>query len=336
MHTPHNDKGAAHAEACWLVEPGRAEIRREPLREPGPGELRVRTLHSAVSRGTEGLVFRGEVPSAEAERMRAPFQQGDFPAPVKYGYASVGIVEAGPAPWCGRTVFCLHPHQTRYVVPVQAVHEVPAAVPAARAVLAANLETAINALWDAAPRVGDRIAVVGGGVVGLLVAWLAARVPGTEVEVVDVRRERRAPAEALGTRFAEPADATPGVDLVLHASGHPEGLATALRLAGFEATVLELSWYGSRPVAVPLGAAFHSQRLTIRSTQVGHVATAQRARWSHRRRMALALSLLAEPVLDTLLTDHAPFAELPAVLARLSMPAGAPLTLCQRIDYAPV
>jgi len=332
MQTPRNAERFEHAEACWLAEPGRAEIRREPLREPGPGELRVRALHSAVSRGTEGLVFRGEVPPAEAERMRAPFQQGEFPAPVKYGYASVGVVEAGPAPWPGRTVFCLHPHQTRYVVPVQAVHEVPPGAPAARAVLAANLETAINALWDAAPRVGDRIAVVGAGVVGLLAAWLAARLPGTEVEVVDVLRERRAPAEALGARFAEPAAATPGADLVLHASGHPEGLATALRLAGFEATVLELSWYGSRVVPAPLGGAFHSQRLALKSSQVGHVATAQRARWSHRRRMALALSLLAEPALDALLTDHAPFAELPDVLARLAQ-RPPPHSLCQRIDY---
>ncbi|MBI5722019.1 MAG: zinc-binding alcohol dehydrogenase [Burkholderiales bacterium] len=327
-------RNADHAEACWLVEPGRAEIRSEPLHAPGPGEVLVRALHSAVSRGTEALVFRGEVPAGEAARMRAPFQAGDFPAPVKYGYCSVGIVEAGAAgsaDWLGRTVFCLHPHQSRYVVPADAVHEVPAHVPAARAVLAANMETAVNALWDAAPRVGDRIAVVGAGVVGLLAAWLAARLPGTEVEVIDLRRERRAVVEALGARFAEPAAATPEADLVLHASGSAEGLATALRLAAFEATVLEMSWYGSRAVPVPLGEAFHSRRLTLKSTQVGHVAAAQRSRWSHRRRMALALSLLADPVLDALVTDSAPFAALPEVLARLA--GGASGTLCQRIDY---
>jgi len=327
----HTISHVAHAEACWLAEPGRAEIRREPLRAPGSGEALVRTLHTAVSRGTEALVFRGEVPVGEAGRMRAPFQAGDFPAPVKYGYCNVGVVEAGPAPWPGRTVFCLHPHQSRYVVPVDALHEVPAAVPAARAVLAANMETALNALWDAEPRLGDRIAVVGGGVVGLLAAWLAARMPGTAVEVVDLRPERRGVIEQLGARFAEPDAATPDADLVLHASGSATGLATALRLAAFEATVLEMSWYGSRPVAAPLGAAFHSRRLTLKSTQVGHVATAQRSRWSHRRRMALALALLADPVLDALVTDHAPFADLPEVLARLSR--GASATLCQRIDY---
>lgn len=324
---PHAD----HAEACWVVEPGRAEIRREPLRAPGADEVLVRALHSAVSRGTEALVFRGEVPASEAARMRAPFQAGDFPGPVKYGYCSVGVVEAGPAPWPGRTVFCLHPHQSRYVVPTAAVHEVPAAVPAARAVLAANMETAVNALWDATPRIGDRITVVGAGVVGLLAARLVARVPGTAIEVVDVRPERRALAEAFGARFATPNEASPDADLVLHASGSAAGLQTALRVAGFEATVLEMSWYGRREVALPLGEAFHSRRLTLKSTQVGHVAAAQRSRWDHRRRMALALSLLDDPALDALVTDRAPFADLPKVLARLA--GGASGTLCQRIDY---
>lgn len=312
------------------------------MREPADAEALVRAVHSAISRGSEALVFRGEVPASEHERMRAPFQAGDFPAPVKYGYASVGVVEAGPAQWLGRTVFCLHPHQSRYVVPVQALHAVPDAVPPARAVLAANMETAVNALWDAAPRIGDRIAVVGGGVVGLLVAWLAARLPGCVVQVVDVQEARRAVAHALGVGFALPDEAlgtvgdAGGADLVLHASGSATGLATALRLAAFEATVVELSWYGSRSVPLPLGEAFHSRRLTLKGSQVGHVAAAQRSRWSTRRRMALALALLADPALDALVTDTAPFAELPQVLARLADERHGPSrTLCQRIDYPP-
>ncbi len=321
-----------HALACWLAEPGRAELRREPLPTPSPHEVRVRALHSGVSRGTETLVFRGEVPASEFGRMRCPFQAGDFPAPVKYGYASVGVVEAGPDNLVGRSVFCLHPHQDRYVVPADAVHPLPAGVPPARAVLAANAETAVNALWDAAPLVGDRIAVVGGGVVGLLAGWLAARVPGTRVQVVDVRPDRAAVARRLGLDFARPEDAAGDADLVLHASGQPAGLATALRLAGFEATVVELSWYGTRVVPLPLGEAFHARRLAIRSSQVGHVGAARRARRTPRQRLALALELLADPVLDALVTDHAPFAALPAVLARLAGPDGT-ATLAQRIDY---
>ncbi|HEX3141656.1 MAG TPA: dehydrogenase [Rhizobacter sp.] len=319
------------ARACWLAAPGHAELRDEPLPPPAPGEVRVRTLHSGVSRGTEGLVFRGEVPASEYQRMRAPFQSGDFPAPLKYGYVSVGLVEQGPPELLGRTVFCLYPHQTLYNVPAEAVHPLPPGVPAARAVLTANLETAVNALWDAAPRLGEHITVVGAGTLGLLVAWLAARLPGCQVEVVDVLPSRAAIATRLGARFVSPEEASPDADLVIHTSGQPAGLATALRLAAFEATVLELSWYGDRAVSVPLGEAFHSRRLTLKSSQVGHIATAQRARWDYKRRLALALSLLTDPVLDGLITDIARFDELPAVLARLA--DGSPDTLCQRIDY---
>ena len=323
---------AIPAQACWVVTPGRAEIRDETLPSLAEGFARVRTLHTAVSRGTEGLVFRGEVPAGEAQRMRAPFQAGDFPGPVKYGYVNVGVVEAGPPELLGREVFCLYPHQTVFQVPASVLVPLPAGVPAARAVLAANLETAINALWDAQPNPGDRIAVVGGGTLGLLVAWLAARLPEGRVEVVDTNPARAGIAAALGAGFAVPEDAQPQADLVIHTSGQSAGLATALRLAAFEATVLELSWYGSRPVIVPLGEAFHSQRLTLKSSQVGHVARRQRDRWSHRQRLELALSLLTEPALDALVTHSAPFADLPRVLARLAGP-DAPDTLCQRIDY---
>ncbi|OUM03462.1 zinc-dependent alcohol dehydrogenase [Variovorax sp. JS1663] len=317
--------------ACWIEAPGRAGLRPVTLAAPGPDEVRVRALHSGISRGTEALVFRGEVPESEYERMRAPFQEGAFPAPLKYGYASVGVVEQGGPDLLGRTVFCLHPHQSHYVVPAAAVHLVPEGLPPARAVLAANMETAVNALWDAAPRLGDHVAVVGAGVVGLLVGWLAGRMPGCAVQVIDTDPARGAVVEQLGLAFATPDGAAPDADLVVHASGSAEGLATALRLAAFEATVLELSWYGRRAVTLPLGEAFHARRLTLRSSQVGQVATAQRSRWSHGRRMALALALLRDPVLDVLLTDAAPFDELPAVLARLA--AGAPHTLCHRIDY---
>jgi threonine dehydrogenase-like Zn-dependent dehydrogenase len=164
-----------------------------------------------------------------------------------------------------------------------------------------------------------------------LVAWLAARVPGCRVQVVDTQAARADIAQALGASFALPAQASEGADLVVHASGQSAGLATALRLAGFEATVLELSWYGTRRVEVPLGEGFHAQRLTLRSSQVGQVAAAQRARWSHGQRLALALSLLTDPALDRLITHHAPFEDLPQVLQRLA--AGDTETLCQRIDY---
>jgi NADPH:quinone reductase-like Zn-dependent oxidoreductase len=319
------------ARAFWLAAPGRGEIRAATLSEPRGGEVVVRALASGVSRGTESLVFRGLVPQSQYGAMRCPFQEGDFPAPVKYGYASVGIVEHGPPELTGRRVFCLYPHQDRYVVPVDAVVPVPDAVPEARAVLAANMETAVNGLWDAAPLVGQHIAVIGAGVVGCVVASLAARLPGARVELIDRDPGRAALAAALGCRFAVPEDAAAEADLVIHCSGSAAGLATALSLAGFEATVLEMSWYGDAAVAVPLGEAFHAKRLTLRSSQVGAVAPAQRAHWSHRRRLALALELLADPIYDGLLTGECRLAELPAVMARLAAaPAGA---LCQVVRY---
>ncbi len=319
------------AEAYWLLEPGQGEIRAEPLPAPQAGEALVRTLYSGISRGTESLVFRGEVPPSEYRAMRAPFQAGDFPGPVKYGYCNVGRVEEGPEDLRGRLVFCLYPHQTRFVVPVAALHLLPDEVPPGRAVLAANLETAVNGLWDAAPRIGDRIAVIGAGVLGCLTAWLAGRIPGCQVELIDTNPRRAAVAAALGVDFALPAAATPEADCVIHASGSAAGLALALRLAGFEATVLELSWYGNREVAVPLGQAFHPRRLTLRSSQVGSVASAQRARWDYRRRLGLALSLVTAPVLDRLITGEDAFADLPLVQARLAREPGD--TLMNRIRY---
>ena len=317
--------------AFWLATPGRGEIRAERLKSPGPDEARVRTLYSGISRGTESRVFRGEVPPSQYQAMRAPFQQGDFPAPVKYGYCSVGVVETGPAVLCGRTVFCLFPHQDRYVAPAGALTPVPPAIPAGRAVLAANLETALNVLWDAAPRLGDRITVIGAGTVGCLIARLAGRLPGCAVQLVDVDPRKAAIANHLGVRFAAPERADGEQDRVIHASGSPAGLATALGLAGFEATVVEASWFGARPVSLPLGEAFHSQRLAIQSSQVGHIAAAQRGRWDHRRRMATVMELLDDPALDALIGGESPFADLPRIMAELSVnPNGV---LCHRIVY---
>ena len=322
---------ALTASAFWIAAPGRGELRPVPLASPGPGDARVRALCSGISRGTESLVFLGRVPESQRGAMRCPFQEGEFPAPVKYGYASVGRVESGASDLIGRRVFCLYPHQDRYVVPDDALVLVPDAVPDARAVLAANMETAVNGLWDASPRLGDRIAVVGAGVVGCLVAALAARIPGVRVELVDPDARRASLATALGCTFAEPAQASGEADLVIHASGHPEGLATALGLAGFEAMVLEMSWYGDRSVPVPLGESFHSRRLRLQSSQVGAVATTQRARWTHRRRLMLALDLLADPVFDLLLAGPTPFHDLPSTLDRLAYaPNGE---LCHVVTY---
>jgi threonine dehydrogenase-like Zn-dependent dehydrogenase len=314
-----------------VTAPGQGIIRDEQLPIAGPTDATVRTLFTGVSRGTESLVFSGAVPESERARMRAPFQAGEFPAPVKYGYCNVGQVESGPKTLLGRRVFSLFPHQTRFVVPVSALNPLPDDVPSGRAVLAANMETAVNGVWDAGVQPGDRVAVIGAGAVGCLVAWLAGQIPGSDVWLVDTNRSRAEVAGALGVRFAHPDEAPGERDLVIHASGSPAGLTTALSLCAFEATVLELSWFGSRQVALPLGEAFHAKRLSIRASQVGHVATSHRARWDYRRRMELAISFLSAPVLDVLITGESPFEDLPLVMTALA--DGSRDAICHRLVY---
>ncbi len=326
---------AEEAAAFWVAEAGRGEIRKVSILGPGADEVTVRATFSGISRGTESLVFNGLVPVTQYEQMRCPFQDGRFPGPVKYGYASVGVVErAGstvPKSLVTEHVFCLYPHQSRYNVPAASVARVPSDVPDRRAVLAANMETAVNALWDARPVVGDRIAVVGAGTVGCLLARLATGIPGVDVELIDINPARRSTAEALGVEFAEPGSAGGDADIVVHSSGHEEGLSLALSLAGFEAQIVEMSWFGARPVAVPLGEDFHSKRLSIAASQVGHVAPARRARRTRMGRLELALQLLADPHYDCLLTGESDLAELPTTMRRLARTPGD--TLCHVVRY---
>ena len=317
--------------AFWVRKPGEGEIRQVRLPEPRADDVTVRTLRSGISRGTETLVFQGRVPESQYVAMRAPFQEGNFPGPVKYGYLSVGVVERGPPELRGRTVFCLYPHQTAYVVPARAVTPVPEDVPPERAVLAGTVETAVNALWDAAPLVGDRVTVVGAGMVGCCVARLLAGFPGVEVTVVDTDPAKAEVVKVLGARFASPAEASGGRDLVVHTSATSTGLQLSLDLLAPEAVVLDLSWYGDAEVRLSLGGTFHSGRLGIRASQVGTVSPSRRGSRTHADRLALALELLRDPGFDALISGVSPFDELPALMPKLAegkMPA-----LCHTVSY---
>jgi threonine dehydrogenase-like Zn-dependent dehydrogenase len=320
------------ARAFWTIGPGEGELRVEALPRPRADEALVRTLASGVSRGTESLVFAGRVPASQYAVMRCPFQAGDFPFPVKYGYSAVGIVEAGPPALVGRRVFCLHPHQDRFLAPASMLSPVPDTVPTRRAVLAANMETALNIAWDAAALPGERVLVIGAGVVGLLAAHLLARIPGVTLTVIDTDPGKARLAAALGLAFAAPDDAPAEAELIVHASGSPDGLALALARAGFEARIVEASWFGDRVVPLPLGEAFHSRRLTLISSQVGSIAAPMRGRRSHAERLSLALALLDDARLDALLDGPTPFADLPATMARLAASPGA---LCHVVAYDP-
>lgn len=320
------------AKALWIVGRERAELRlAELLGDLGGDMVEVEALFSGISRGTERLVFSGKVPASEHERMRCPFQDGDFPFPVKYGYASVGRVVGGPAELAGRIVFALFPHQDRYPIPAELAHVLPDGLPPERAVLAANMETALNILWDSGAGPGDRVAVVGAGVVGLLAACLAGRLPGAEVTVVDINQNRAAMAERLGAAFALPEAAPADCDVVIHASASAAGLKTAIAAAGTEARIVEASWYGETAVEVGLGGAFHSRRLQLVSSQVGMIPAARRARWDFSRRLGTALKLLAgDDRLDALISGESAFAALDENYGRI---LADPATLCHRIRY---
>jgi NADPH:quinone reductase-like Zn-dependent oxidoreductase len=319
------------AQALWYVAPGQTEIREEKLTAPGPGEVRVRASCGALSLGTERLVLAGHVPASEFDRMRSPFMGGNFPFPVKYGYSIVGLIEAGPADLKDQIVFVLHPHQNLFNAPLTAVVPLPGGLPHSRAVLAANMETALNAVWDGAPGPADRIAIIGAGAVGALVAFLCGRIAGAEVTLVDINPARSEVAHKLGVTFTKPNGAPTDCDLVFHASATATGLATALNSCGDEAAVIDLSWYGEGQIGVPLGAAFHSRRLRLISSQVGQVAPSRRPRWTRNRRLAAALSLLGDDRLDALIAPAVTFRELPAQLPDIF---NANNILCQLIRYA--
>ncbi|HEV7267420.1 MAG TPA: zinc-binding alcohol dehydrogenase [Falsiroseomonas sp.] len=322
------------ARALWTIAPAVAEIREHELPVPGPDQALVTTRFTAISRGTERLVFAGGVPESQWEAMRAPLQLGNFPFPLSYGYAAVGEVKAGAPHLLHRRVFCLHPHHDAFVAPAAMCIPIPDAVPDRRAVLAANMETAVNVLWDARPLVGERALVVGAGVVGLLVAFLLARIPGLDLAVCDIDGSRRAIVEAFGARFCAPGDAPPDRDLVVHASASAEGLRLALSQCGFEGRIIEASWFGDRACELPLGEAFHAKRLSLVSTQVGAVAPAMRGRRTHGERLALALALLDDARLDMLLGPDLPFAELPARIGSVLLPnPGEPQPLCPVVTY---
>lgn len=314
-------------QALWITSQGRAEY-RETSWETGEGDLEITTLFTGISRGTERLVFEGRVPEGEYETMRAPFQGGDFSFPVKYGYSAVGRIENTAR--AGETVFVLYPHQARFSVPSAAAVPVPQQVPAARAVLAANMETALNIVWDAQVTPGDRVAIVGCGVVGALAGYLAARIPGTEVCLIDVDPARAQLAETLACTFAAPDAAAGEADVVIHASATAAGLGTAIALAGMEATVVEASWYGDTMTQAPLGGRFHQRRLHLIASQVGRIPADHAARWTYARRLGKALELLADPALDALISGETAFGELGAAYKSI---LEDPTTLCHRVRF---
>lgn len=314
------------ARAVWFPQARAVELRREALPAAGPGDLRVRAIASAVSHGTEMLVYRGQVPSQMP--LDLPAVRGDFDFPIKYGYASVGwVVQVGARVEgfaTGDLVFVHHPHQTEYVVPATAQQgpepvRLPPELPPEHGVFLANVETAVNVLLDAAPRLGERVVVFGQGVVGLLLTQLTRQAGAGLVIAVDPFSLRRELARAAGADVVlAPDENLPttirdltgglGADLVLEASGNPAALDQAIAATAFQGTVVVCSWYGTKPAAIDLGGAFHRRRIRIVSSQVGSIDPTLQARWSFRRRLDLARDLLSTLTLTPLITHRFPLA----------------------------
>ncbi|MDZ5076180.1 zinc-binding alcohol dehydrogenase [Nesterenkonia sp. HG001] len=321
----------------WTVGPGRGELRQASPPRPADGEVLVETIVSGISRGTESMVHRGDVPPETAELMRAPHQLGELPHPVSHGYLNVGVVRdgqgEGAAELVGRTVFSLAGHREHVAVPAEDCHPLPPGCPPERALLAGAAETGLNALWEAGVSLGDRVTVIGGGMIGLATALLADRMPLERLEVVEVDAARRQLIDSLGLHALPPGRASTDRDVVLHSSATGAGLAEALRVAGDDTVIVEQSWYGQHHPDVPLGADFHARRLRIVASQVGEVAQPRRLRRTRRQRLQLALSLLDERF-DALLTGRSPLEDLPEVMDALA--AEDPTwsgTICHVVDH---
>lgn len=301
------------AREYWTEAAGSGGIRAADIPAPGPGEVLIETEVSGISPGTETLVHRGQVPAEVADLMAAPHQLGTLDFPVSHGYLNVGVVRRGPAELLGRRVFTLSGHRSHLVVPESACHVVAAEVPSERALLAGVAEVGLNAVWESQASLADRIAVIGGGLVGLVTALLAARVSPARLQVIETDPRRRAAAGELGLDAVPPEQADGDNDVVLHTSATQQGLRRSLEITGDDATVVEMSWYGDRQPPVPLGADFHARRLRLLASQVGEVAVPKRHRRSRRQRLGAALGLLDDRF-DALVTGSSPLERLPKVM----------------------
>jgi len=301
--------------ALWHLSEQESAIRSQSLPELKADKCRIESLFSLVSSGTESLVANGEVPTDLHDSMQVPYMEGDFSFPVKYGYSLVGKVVEGSHNLVGQQVHLLHPHQQHCVVNEADITIIPAGIPPQRAVLASNVETALNAIWDSRLSAGDRVLIIGMGLIGSLVARLASQFPATQVSVADTDPARLALAREQGFSQYEPSDAP--FDVAFHSSGSSAGLQTAIDAVGYEGKVIELSWYGTRSAEVKLGGSFHQQRKQIISSQVSQLPSHQQSRWDYRRRKQTVLNLLQDDGWDDFLTATVDFPEAPALFDKL-------------------
>lgn len=318
------------ARQLWFVEPRAVQIREQALPDLQSGQLRLKTLFSAISAGTEMLVYRGQLPAGMAlDDSLSAFDNQSVDYPLQYGYACVceveGVGDAVDSNWQGKTVFAFLPHASHHICSLDAVIPVPDGVDPRQALFLANMETAVNLAQDGKPRLGERVVVLGQGVVGLLLSSVLARFPLTSLCAVDTLASRRELATQAGVSSVFDAgndadiatlheqlnrhSATGGADLVYELSGSPEALNLAVELCGYSGRIVVGSWYGSKRAEINLGERFHRHRMSIVSSQVSTIAPELSGRWDKARRFAMAWDMIGKTDPAKLISHSLPFAE---------------------------
>ncbi len=306
------------AHALWHVDPAHSVLRQQTLGKLTPGECLVKTRFSMVSLGTERLVCKGGMSPEAYGPMTVPYMQGAFSFPLTYGYSLTGEVIDGPQEWLGERVHAMHPHQDLCVIHSHDLTVVPGNVPLDRAVLASNLETAVNGVWDGQPIMGQRVLVIGYGLIGALIAHLVKPIPGIELHIHDIRGSRKELAIANGHHVWDAAESQPGdYDLIFHTSASSAGLQFAIDHTREEGRVIEMSWYGNQTVNLDLGASFHYGRNRIISSQVSRIASPALPHFDHHRRKSLIFQLLADDAYHKFLGEGIVFDQSPSFFSDL-------------------
>jgi len=317
--------------SLWHLSDSQSVIKENTAQNPSPSFLKIQSHFSLISTGTERLVACGEVPGSVHDDMKVPYMEGAFPFPIKYGYSLVGKVITEGHSMTGKLVHAMHPHQDFCLINESDLFEIHSNIPAQRATLASNLETALTAVWDAQVNIGDRVLIVGFGLIGSLIARLLSFIPAIYFQIIEIDKERIQHAEKLGFPVSAILRKHSKFDIAFHTSATAEGLQTCIDGVGLEGKIIELSWYGKKPVKINMGGSFHSQRKQIISSQVGKLPSKYNARWDMKRRKKVVFELLENALFDQQITHFIKFVDTPTFFADLRAGKAKGLAYC--IEY---
>jgi threonine dehydrogenase-like Zn-dependent dehydrogenase len=304
--------------ALWHISPDASAILEHDLPAGNDHMLLVKSLYSLVSMGTERIVASALMPSAVWNQMAVPYMEGTFSLPCKYGYSLTGKVLKGPAEYKGKTVHLMHPHQDRLWVNATSVFIVPDDIPATRAVLASQVETAVTAIWDSRISLGDSVLIAGFGLVGAMIALLTSPIPGVKIAVLEKNEFRKELARELCFDVIDKQDENGKIfDVAIHTAGDEKALQFCIDHIGHESQVTEVSFYGKKSITLMLGETFHTQRKRIVVSQVAHIPSHKLNRWDLHRRKKLVFDMLKDKRFDMLVENRIPFEQAPLLFNQI-------------------